>query len=309
MRVCARVFHTFTLCVCVCACVHGRYILYCGIWYLKCPPLLFPPPPPPLIRYQSLNRSFHGSRGHRRDNAPSPLNSLDPFNMSLTIHLDQSESESFHHQSLATAAKAPPKPGRFAFFQKSSKAVKQTSREGEGASDNIIQLTPVLARSSLDAIPVASEGSSAEVYRELTNSDSPESQARTHHHTLRTGSPDMNQMMRELSSPSAPQGEAAIGIHLDRIDVDEEAGTRVDVARGDSQQAAYGPRHPSMLREASVENSYEGGTESNVRSKEPEGVGSEDQSKPLSPALLDSPALQFILRKDLYSFLNSAGVS
>ena len=162
-------------------------------------------------------------------------------------------------------------------------------------------LTPVLARSGLDTVPAS---------HEATSSDSPQTEQRAHH-TLRTGSPDLAQVIQELHTPSVPRGEeeASNDRRVNGLDDAEEAGDRVGVALGSPQRVTYVPRRPSVLREASVENSYEVSMENNALSKEPEQVVSGDQSKPLSPVLANSPALQFILRKDLYSFLSSAGVS
>ena len=196
--------------------------------------------------------------------------------MSLTVYLDDRE-----HSTPTAETKS--KPSRFALFQKNSRTIKQTSRNS--GSDDVLQLTPAPPQSDLDTIN-GDTHSGTDASCKLTNSGSPQ----TTHHTLRTGSPDMTQMMQAVGSFPAPQQ----GAHPS----DGEG-----LARGD----IYSPRHPSVLREASIENSYEvGAADDRVQSKEPEEEQSGDQVK---PALADLPALQFILRKDLYSFLSSAGVS
>ncbi|KAL5496256.1 hypothetical protein EMCRGX_G012501 [Ephydatia muelleri] len=237
-------------------------------------------------RYQSLNRSFHSSRGHRRkDDTSAPV--LDPFNMSLTVHLDDSGSESVQGHTPATATKS--KPSRFALFQKSNRTIQQTSRNS--GSDDVMQLTPVPVQSGLGTGASMSTGdahSSADASHELTSSNSPQ----TTHHTLRTGSPDLGRMMPDLRpSPTASNGHSP----------DEEEGLGTG---GGGREGTYSPRCPSMLREASIENSFEVGADNGALSKELVEVQPGDQSK---PALTDLPALQFILRKDLYSFLSSAG--
>lgn len=239
-------------------------------------------------RYQSLNRSFHSSRGQRRKDMPP---TLDPFNMSLTIHLDESVDLNSDSQPASNAPATAPKskPSRFAIFQKSSRTIQQTRTNSE--DDNVLQLNPAVTPSSASTgvstvVQADTMHSGAGASLELISSDSPQ----TIHHTLRTGSPDQTQTTEGLHSMSLPQQQFPSD-----HSADEESNSRLQGHR------------PSTVREASIETSFEVSAESRVVSKEPEEEQSEEQDKPLNPNLINSPALQFILRKDLYSFLSSAG--